>query len=146
MRSHDSVWQGCLGYWQNLFIRENLLPLGHAAWQGFTTQGRGMVVCNVAIADVKSVDWSGDVVEYTTRFLPMPQAPEYLHRFKLDTTLIARLMQTLKTYDPAQDMLLLIDEHGRADINLLQHLAISPVDCYQQMQQRWQEFQLDDAL
>lgn len=105
-----------------------------------------MVVCNVAIADVKSVDWSGDVVEYTTRFLPMPQAPEYLHRFKLDTTLIARLMQTLKTYDPAQDMLLLIDEHGRADINLLQHLAISPVDCYQQMQQRWQEFQLDDAL
>jgi hypothetical protein len=55
MRPQDSVWQGCFGYWQNLFIRENLLSLENAAWQGFITQGRGMVVCDVVMADVAMI-------------------------------------------------------------------------------------------
>lgn len=145
MRPHDSFWQGCFGYWQNLFIRENLLPLGHAAWQGFITHGRGMVVCGVAIADVLFIDWNSDLVDYTTRFIPLSQVPAYLHSLKLETMLITHLMEAVQTYDPAQDLLLLICEDGRADINLLQHLAISPVDCYQQVQQRWSEFHLDHS-
>jgi hypothetical protein len=36
----SDLWQGYCGYWQDHFIRENLLPLGHAAWQGFITQER----------------------------------------------------------------------------------------------------------
>jgi hypothetical protein len=54
MRPRNDAWQGCCGYWSNHFIRENLLSLGHAAWQGFTTQGRGMVVCNVAFVEDKT--------------------------------------------------------------------------------------------
>jgi len=144
MRPQDSVWQGCFGYWQNLFIRENLLPLGHAAWQGFITQGRGMVVCDAAIVDAGSVEWSTDVVEYTVRFVPLSDISAYLQTFNLEVTFIERLLDTVQTYDPAQAFLLLINENGRVDINLLQHLAIAPADCYQQMQQRWSEFQLKD--
>ncbi len=144
MRPHDSLWQGCFGYWQNLFIRENLLPLGHAAWQGFLIQGRGIVVCEVVIVDAKSVDWNSDIVEYTVHFVPLSDVSAYLQTLGLEATLIERLIDTVQTYDPAQAILLLIEQNGRADINLLQHLAISPADCYQQMQQRWSEFQLED--
>ncbi|OLP19926.1 hypothetical protein BST81_02875 [Leptolyngbya sp. 'hensonii'] len=139
----NDLWQGYCGYWQNLFIRENLLPLGHAAWQGFTTQGRGMVACDVAIINTESVDWCSDVVEYTARFVPLSDISTYLQTLNLTATLIERLIDTVQTYDPAQQILLLINENGRADINLLQHLAISPAACYQQMQQRWSEFQLE---
>ncbi|NJL37091.1 MAG: hypothetical protein HC899_10195 [Leptolyngbyaceae cyanobacterium SM1_4_3] len=144
MRPQDSIWQGCFGYWQNLFIRENLLPLGHAAWQGFITQGRGIVVCDVVLVDAESVDWNSDTVEYTLQFVPLLNISAYLKSLSLEATLIERLIDTVQTYDPTQAILLLINADGRADINLLQQLAISPADCYQQMQRRWSEFQLED--
>lgn len=53
---HSDLWQGYCGYWQNRFIRETLIPLGHAAWQGFITQGRGMVVCDVVMPMTRSVN------------------------------------------------------------------------------------------
>lgn len=142
MRS--DLWQGYCGYWQNQFIRENFLPLGHAAWQGFITQGRGMVVCEVAIVEDESVDWNSDIVEYTAQFVPLSDVSAYLQILSLEATLIERLIDTVQTYDPDQAILLLINEDGRADINLLQHLAISPADCYQQIQRRWSEFRLED--
>ncbi|MCU0566745.1 MAG: hypothetical protein MUF49_09135 [Oculatellaceae cyanobacterium Prado106] len=145
MRPQDSTWQGCFGYWQNLFIRENLLPLGHAAWQGFITQGRGIVVCDMALVDAESVDWNSDIVEYTLQFVPLPNISAYLQSLSLEATLIERLIDTVQTYDPAQAILLLIYENGRADINLLQNLKVSPMDCCQQVQRRWVEFQLDQS-
>lgn len=145
MRPHDSLWQGCFGYWQNLFIRENLLPLGHTAWQGFTIEGRGIVVCDVAIVDPTSIDWSRDVVAYTVRFIPEIQIPAHLQSLELEAALISRLMDTVQMYNPAQEILLLIQGNGETDINLLQHLATSPADCYQQVQQRWAEFRFDPS-
>ncbi|MBE9229833.1 hypothetical protein IQ264_30995 [Phormidium sp. LEGE 05292] len=144
MRPRNEVWQGYYGYWQNLFIRENLLLLGHAAWQGFITQGRGMVVCDVAMFEDGSVDWNSDIVEHTVRFVPLSNVSAYLQTFSLEAALIERLIDTVQTYDPDRAILLLINEDGRADINLLQQLAISPADCYQQMQRRRSEFQLED--
>ncbi|HIK15124.1 MAG TPA: hypothetical protein IGS53_07550 [Leptolyngbyaceae cyanobacterium M33_DOE_097] len=145
MRPQDSTWQGCFGYWQNLFICENLLPLGHASWLGFTTQGRGLLACDVAISDTGAVDWSEDVVEYSTRFVPEHEIPAYLQTLKLDRALIAPLLDTVQTYHPDQDIVLLIHENGQVNINLLRHLTISPAECYQQVQRRWSEFQLDQV-
>lgn len=144
MRPQDSLWQGCFGYWQNLFIRENLLPLGHAAWQGFMTQGRGIVVCDLALANAGAVDWSSDLVDYTIQFVSLPDVSAYLQTLSLKANLIERLVDTVQTYDPAQTILVLINENGRIEINLLQHLTISTADCYQQMQRRWSEFQIED--
>jgi len=145
MRPTNEVWQGYCGYWQNLFIRENLLPLGHAAWQGFITQGRGIVVCDVTLVDAKSVDWNSNIMEYALQFVPPPNISAYLQSLNLEVTLIEALIDTVQTYDPAQAILLLIYESGRADINRLQNLKVSPMDCYQQVQRRWVEFQLDQA-
>ncbi|WP_416671368.1 hypothetical protein [Egbenema bharatensis] len=146
MRPKSDLWQGDCGDWQNQFIRENLLLLGHAAWQGFTTQGQGMVVCSVADVDTGIVNWNSDIVEYTVQFVPLSDISAHLQTLNLETTLIGRLLDTVQTYDPGQEILLLIDQNGRVDINLLQHLATSPADCYQQVQRRWWEFQLGDSI
>ncbi len=140
MRS--DLWQGYCGHWQNQFIQENLIPLGHFAWQGVITQGRGMVVCDVAIK-AESANWSSDLVEYAARFVPLSGVSTYLQTLSLEATLIERLIDIVQTYDPVQTILLVMNENGRTDITLLQHLAISTTDCHRQMQQRWSEFQLE---
>ncbi|MGK7890864.1 MAG: hypothetical protein AB4042_16155 [Leptolyngbyaceae cyanobacterium] len=142
MRSPIDIWQGCSDYWQSAFIRENLLPLGHAAWEGFVTQGRGMVVCDVAIANADLVDWSRNIVGYTAQFVPLAKVSAHLQTFNLETTLIEHLIDTGQTYDPVQSILLLINASGRVEISLLQNLAIPTAACYEQMQQRWSEFQI----
>jgi hypothetical protein len=76
--------------------------------------------------------------------VPLSDVAAYLQTLNLEATLVEHLIDTSQTYDPTQQVLLLIDANGRAEINLLQHLAISPADCYQQMQQRWSEFQLEN--
>ena len=142
MRSHPSTWQGCFGYWQPLFIREHLLPLGHAAWQGFLHQGRGIVACNVEVVNAASIDWTGESVPYTLRFIPQAQTLEHLQSLDLEPALINRLLALVQTYDPERDMLFCLCGNGQVDINLLQNLAIAPPDCYRQVCDRWDEFAL----
>ncbi|MEM9004444.1 MAG: hypothetical protein AAGE59_13085 [Cyanobacteria bacterium P01_F01_bin.86] len=147
---HSDLWRGYSGYWQNRFIRENLIPLGHAAWQGFIIQGRGIVVCDVvmpmsrsASTDAESMDWTRESVEYTARFVPLSGISDYLQALNLEAPLLERLIDTARTYDPTQTILLLINKEGQIEINLLQNLAIPPDDCHRQMQQRCSEFQLE---
>ncbi len=136
----------------SLFIRENLLPLGHTAWQGFLTQGRGMVVCGLGIRDVFSVNWRFDLIEYTSQFLPESKVAAYLQLLNLESIAIAKclseaqianIINTVQNYNPETELLLLINENGRIEINLLQNMAVFPAECYRQVQQRQSEFQLD---
>jgi hypothetical protein len=138
----NSVWQSSFSNWQSLFIRENLLPLGHTAWQGFLNQGRGMVVCDLA-NDISSVNWSLDLVEYTAHFLAEAKVTAYLQTLNLSAKLINDLVNIVQNYDLTKEMLLLINENGRISVYLLQNMAISTNSCYQQMQQRRSEFELD---
>lgn len=39
MRVEDNKRQGSLGYWQNLFIHQNMLTIGYTAWNGVLTAG-----------------------------------------------------------------------------------------------------------
>ena len=143
MLHKNSVWQSSFSYWQPLFIQENLLPLGSTAWQGFLNQGRGMVICGLGIRDVFSVDWRFDLVEYTSQFLPESKVAAYLQLFNLEDKAIANIINTVQNYTPEAGLLLLINENGRIELNLLQHMAVSPPECYRQVQQRQLEFQLD---
>jgi hypothetical protein len=143
MPHKNSVWQSSFSNWQPLFIRENLLPLGYTAWQGFLTQGRGIVVCNLAIEDILSVNWSLDLIEYKAYFLAESKVAAYLQLFNLEAKAIAVLIDRVQNYNPETELLLLINENGRIEINLLQNMAVSPPECYRRLQQRQSEFQLD---
>lgn len=146
MRPPISVWQGCSDYWQPAFIRENLLPLGHAAWQGYLTQGRGMVVCEVEVVDTTTLDWIGDVVKYDACYIPVAEVSDYFKSQDLKADFIDRLMETVRTYCPEQQILLATCGNGQITVDLLQHLAVSPPDCYQQVLNRWDEFALEPRL
>ncbi|MEO0984008.1 MAG: hypothetical protein AAFY20_00505 [Cyanobacteria bacterium J06639_14] len=145
MRLPVDVWQGCSGYWQTAFMRENLLPLGHAAWQGYQTQGRGLVVCDVEVVAATSVDWSGDVVKYQTRYITAVAVPDYLEAHGLQASDRDRLVNAVQTYCPEQEMLTAIGQAGSIEINWLQNLEIAPPDCHRQVCNRWDEFALKSS-
>jgi hypothetical protein len=141
MRSHDSVWQGCFGNWQPLFIREYWLPIGHAAWQGFLSQGRGMVVCEVA-GVTATVDWSRTAVAYTLRFVAQANLASYWRDFGLALDQRLPLDEAVVTYDPAQDVILLLLADSPPYVTCLQGLAVPPPECFRQMGTRAAEFSL----
>jgi len=141
MRIQDSIWQGSFGCWQTPFIQENLLAIGYAAWNGFLTVGRGIVVCHVDVCDNAPVNWSVDPVQYDLQFICELQVAAYLEQLELEPTTISKLLQVVATYNPRQAIAILLTGNGQIEINLLQNLAIAPAECYEQVRQRWDEFQ-----
>lgn len=142
MRPPVDIWQGCSNYWQANFIRENFLALGHAAWQGYLIQGRGMVVCEVKMVRAVASGWSSHVTHYSLEYIPAAAMPSYLRRLpeRLPEEVIDRLIETLSTYRPEQEMLLALQRDGRLEVDWLQNLAIAPPDCHRQVCRRWVEF------
>jgi hypothetical protein len=140
MRIEDSVWQGSFGYWQNLFIHQNILSIGHTAWDGFLNLGRGLVVCEINTLINGSVNWSVDTIKYDLQFISQLQANAYLQQLELEENTVPNLLQIIASYQPKEAIIFLSSANGQIDINFLQNLAISPVQCYQQVCKRWEEF------
>lgn len=142
MRIQDSVWQGSFGYWQNLFIHQHILMIGYTAWNGFLTVGRGMVICDVDLPIAMPVNWTVDTVPHQLQFIAQSQIADTLQQLELEPDTIFNVLQIVAKCDPAKEIIILITGSGQIDINFLQDLAIMPADCYEQIHQRWDEFQL----
>jgi len=142
MRIEDSVWQGSFGYWQNLFIHQNILAIGHTAWNGFLDGGRGLVACQINTPINGSVNWSVDTIKYDLQFISQLYATAYLQELELEENSVSNLLSIIASYEPKEAIIFLSIANGQIDINLLQKLAISPVECYEQVCKRWEEFQL----
>jgi hypothetical protein len=141
MRIEDSVWQGSFGCWQHLFIHQNILSIGHTAWQGFLNSGKGIVVCTINTPIDSSINWCLDRVQYDLEFISQLDAKAYLQQFKLEEITVSNLLQIVATYEPERAIVFLSIANSQIDINLLQNLAISPLLCYEQVCKRWEEFQ-----
>jgi hypothetical protein len=141
MRIKDSVWQGSFGYWQSLFIHQNILTIGYTAWDGFLTFGRGIVSCEVDLPTSVPVNWSLDLVQHDLRFVGQLQVSDYLQQLELEEAEISKFLQVIVTYNPNIEILLLLMGNGQIEINWMQSLAISPLECYKQVCHRWSEFQ-----
>ena len=142
MRIEDSVWQGSFGYWQNLFIHQNILPIGYTAWNGFLHRGRGLVACKINTPINGSVNWSVDTIKYDLQFISQLYATAYLQELELEENTVSNLLSIIASYEPKEAIIFLSIANGQIDINLLQNLASSPVECYEQVCKRWEEFQL----
>lgn len=140
MRIQDSVWQGSFGYWQNFFIQQNILLIGYTAWNGYLQNGPGMVVCEILEVIPVTLDWQVAAIPFQRAFIPLDQARSYLDSFELEDKAVSGLLRAIATYSPRQAIVTLVTGNGETCINLLQQLAISPVECYEQVQQRWSEF------
>ncbi len=142
MRVEDSVWQGSFGYWQNLFIHQNILSIGYTAWNGFLHRGRGLVACKINTPINASVNWSVDTIKYDLEFISDLEATVYLQQLEIEENTVLNLLQIIAGYEPKEAIIFLSIANAQIDINLLQKLAISPVECYEQVCKRWEEFQL----
>lgn len=141
MKTSDSVWQGSFGYWQSLFIHQNILIIGYTAWDGYINAGRGMVCCQVSVPITPSVDWSLNIVAFERLFVSQSQAQTYLSSLEVEQSAVMALLQAIATYDPTQSIVTLVMGNGDVGIHSLQNLAILPAQAYDQVRQRWSEFQ-----
>jgi hypothetical protein len=164
MKIQDSEWQGCFGYWQNLLIQQNILTIGYTAWQGFLSHGRGLVMATVTalpsaiahrqpadfgnlreplarpVSFWQTINWHTDVVCPELQFAPAAQAMELLKGLKVEPDVIAPALGAIATYQPAEEIVLLLYGSDTTDLNLLRNLAIPPEQCYAQVNRRWGEF------
>ncbi|MEM1369897.1 MAG: hypothetical protein AAGG02_18200 [Cyanobacteria bacterium P01_H01_bin.15] len=143
IRLPNDIWQDHSGYWQSTFIRENLMSLGHATWWGYMARGRGLLVCDVEILERASMNWGRDLVQHQARYIPAVEMPDYLKAQHLEADDVARLMDIVETYRPDGELLTAISGEGSVEIYWLQNLTLSPPDCYQQVCNRWNEFNLE---
>jgi hypothetical protein len=142
MRPENSVWQGNFGYWQNSFIHNNILVIGYTAWKGFQSFGRGIVLCNVNAQITHSTITSLDTIPFTLQFIPSDLIRFYLRSQSLSSSTISSIFPAVATYNPRQDILLVLKADPQFEANFLHNLKITPPDCYEQVCKRWSEFQL----
>lgn len=145
MQVKNNKQQGNFRHWQNLFIHQNILTIGYTAWNGFLTVGRGMVVCDVDLPVNTPVNWQTDTVGHHLQFVTELSVIDYLQRLELEPSAISNLLPIIANYKPTQEIIILLTGDGKIEINLLQRLAIPPVTCYEQVRQRWDEFQLNQT-
>jgi hypothetical protein len=141
MRVKDTIWQGCFGDWQPLFIHEYWLPLGHLAWQGFVQQGRGLVMCEV-YGITAAVDWSRAAIPYTARFMPQAELSIAPNNLGLTVEHRSILATAVAAYNPSEDVILLLISDSPPYITHLQGWAVPPPECFRQMGDRQAEFVL----
>ncbi len=137
------AWHSCLENWPFAFIQENIMPLGHTAWQGYLTQGRGLVTRKVSIIEAASLNVGGDVMSDNASYIPASEVAIYLKRYGLKADVTNRLTTRVQTYCPSREILVFMERRGEISISLLTNLAIAPPDCYRQVCNRWEEFYLE---
>ena len=142
MRVEDNKRQCSFGYWQNLFIHQNMLTIGYTAGKGFLTAGLGMVVCEVNLPVNTPVNWQVDTVPHHLQFLTELSVTDYLQRRSIEPSPLSNLLQIIATYNPTKESIIMLTGDGQIKIDLLQRLAITPAVYYDQVRQSWDEFQL----
>ena len=129
----------------NLFT-QNFMWIGYQAWQGYLNFDRGVVVISseVDLMDDSDHHW-GDMLEPSLnfRYIPQPQLSIYLQEWLVPNQSIADIATAVANYQPQTELIFAIESGSNLDIGWCQHLKISPPDCYQQIQRRWSEFELE---
>jgi len=141
VRLSDSVWQGNFGYWQNNFIHTNLLVIGYTAWQGFQSFGRGVVICDVDTSVTYSTMTNLDTIPFVLQYMPSSLIEFYLRSQSTSSSIISAILPAVATYNPHQDIVLMLKAHPQIEVNFLHQLKMTPLNCYEQVCKRWEEFQ-----
>lgn len=143
MRMKDTPWQGHGGYWQPLFIRDYLLPIASLAWQGYQWNGRGLVLCDVNVADARQIEQGSGMVRYAAQFVPQTRALDSLRSLRSGADVVAHVTHAIEAYVPERDMLLVLCGDGKLDeVSWLQSMAIAPPTAHRLVCDRWDEFYL----
>ncbi len=130
----------------------NFLLIGYAAWRGFLKLGRGVVICNIngvrnnavnlphaPFSAVRSkYDYTDEIV--STHFLAKKDLEAYLREWIIPVEAVSNILQAVDSYNPQLDLILLIKNGEQIEVDILQKPVITPLECYQQVRRRQDEF------
>lgn len=142
IHEHKDCWIEC---WQNNFIQSNLPVIGYFAWRGFMNVGRGLTVCTVDTQVLSLQSNSLITVPFKTQFVSVSTTIEYLEKTGIEKVTARSIQSVIQSYTSQSELVLLLSVDRQLEIVLLQNLAITPVECYQQVSQRWQEFMIIES-
>lgn len=117
------------------------MVIGYTAWKGFMSFGRGVVICNIDSQSSHSTITSLDKVPFRLQFIPANLIGFDLSWQLIDESMISSISPAVSTYNPHQDIILILKAHPQIEVNFLHNLKITPPDCYKQLCNRWEEFQ-----
>lgn len=128
--------------WQTVFVRDNFLTIGYFAWRGFQQTDVGILVCNVdpppLNADLRLHVWN-----FTPQFVSNQYIADCLLGCAIPPVEVTALVTTIHQYNPYQEIMLLIRHGKSAEVCWLKNLASTPLQCHEQVLDRWDEFMLD---
>jgi hypothetical protein len=128
--------------WQTAFVRDNFPVIGYFAWKGFKQNGWGILVCNVeplpSNADLRFQTWN-----FTPQFVSNQYIADCLLGFAISPVEVTTLVNAIQQYNPYQEIMLLIRCGKSVEVCWLKNLASTPLECYEQVLDRWDEFMLD---
>jgi hypothetical protein len=128
--------------WQTAFVRDNFPVIGYFAWKGFKQIGWGILVCNVeplaSNADLSFQSWN-----FTPQFVSNQYIADCLLRFAIPPVEVTALVNAIQQHNPYQEIMLLICCDKSVEVCWLKNLASTPLECYEQVLNRWDEFMLD---
>lgn len=130
--------------WQHLFVTTNLLTIGYNAWVGYLTGGKGALICSL---NNPHLGITGETFKthYVSRSLLAPFLNAWLAA--PDTVILrhhfmnAHILEAVDTYNPAKELVFLLESFNQATFFYLKNLPITPPKCYEQICKTWEEFQ-----
>ena len=130
------------GSWQPRFIQDNFLLIGYHALRGFRNIGRGFILYIVE-PHASDLDLSFHIWQFRTEFIATESAPSYLLEIGVNPHQISSLIQAIASYDPHREIIMAMKIDQQTEIFSLQNLKVSPLECYKQVSDRWDEFSPD---
>ncbi len=88
--------------------------------------------------DIRFHSWN-----FTTQFVSGQYIADILSELDISPIDVAGLVPAIEQYDPQQEIMLLISCGKSVEVCWLKNLASTPVECYEQVLDRWDEFMLD---
>lgn len=132
--------------WQQEFVASNLLAIGYNAWVGYLGGDRGAVIGST---NSPSVSLTGET--FKAYFVPRHRLAAFLNAWLAapDTVILrhhfmnAHILEAVDTYNPATEVVLLLESGDRVTFFYLKNLPIAPPQCYEQICRTWEEFQTE---
>jgi hypothetical protein len=125
--------------WQTVFIRDNLPVIGYFAWAGFENIGWGLLLCQVEPPAV-DVELRFHSWNFTNQFVSGKYLADCLRSLSVSSLEIPGLVTAIEQYNPQRDVMLLMRSGKSVEVLWLKDLATTPLACYQQVCDRWDEF------
>lgn len=130
--------------WQQGLIAANLLTIGYNAWLGYLRGLRGVMVCST---NSPTLSVMGET--FKSYFVPRPRLAAFLNAWLVapDTVILrhhfmnAHILEAVDVYDPATEIILLLESGHQVTFFYLKDLPITPPQCYEQVCKFWAEFQ-----